>query len=77
MKPILVIDNSAKPPPRTQVPEGSPETRIALAWRCMQFVMDHHTNGTLTDGELIELLYAYLDDEQLNTDLDWIERPPH
>lgn len=71
MKPRLVVDNTE---PMSVLPEEPPSDRVIAAWRAMQDVMRVHLQGGCTKASTIEIIYGYLDDQQLNEDIERIER---
>jgi hypothetical protein len=74
MKPRLVVDNTELLAVQVEEP---PEDRVVAAWRAMQDVMRVHLEGGCTrasSASAIEIIYGYLDDPQLNADIERIER---
>jgi len=70
----LVVDNSETMLALRRSPRQRPRNRIPAAWRAMRGVMNDHLQGTLSDQVAMMIIYGYLDDSQLNSDIREIER---
>ena len=74
MKPRLVVDNGDKIPLHSEAPAGTPLIRISSSWRAMQDGMRDYLEGDISQGHFVDLVLCYLDDEQLNADLNALEK---
>jgi hypothetical protein len=70
----LVVDNSETMLTLRRNRRQRPQDRVPAAWRSMRGVMNDHLQGTLSDQVAIMIIYGYLDDSQLNSDMREIGR---
>jgi hypothetical protein len=70
----LVVDNSDTMLTSRRDRRQRPQDRVPAAWRAMRGVMNDHLQGKLSDQVATMIIYGYLDDSQLNSDMHEIGR---